>query len=245
MQRPFPGYAELDALKHDCIEASYLPDLEYFHCANDSKPVRALVLVFNRLESALADLRIDTLVVEKAKTDPALQPAAIFYPHMIGRLLKHVTEQEQRASSGEMIVVTDTLPVQRQRKAVTKAIRQALHRNLPPLMSYRIVHHASKAHYRLQMADYFCWAVYRKWERGDAQHSARLDRRSRVNSTSFAAAPLTTTRLRWVNEMTSPTTPQAERAPWALSSGRNLYRHSSNSCAIRQLPGELRANPTG
>lgn len=168
MKRPFPGYTELDGFKHECIETPNLPDLEYFHCANDRKLVRQGD--FDRLTPALGQLRIDALIVEKAKTGPALQPAALFYPRMLGYLLRYVMKREQDPFTSELIVVTDTLPVQKQRQAVTKAIQQALHNALPSQMRYRIVHHASRAHYGLQIADYFCWAIYRKWEQSDALH---------------------------------------------------------------------------
>ncbi len=172
MTRPFPGYTELDGFKHDCIETPQLPDLESFHCAEDSRPVRQGV--FERLLPALGQLRIDALIVEKAKTTPTLQPPATFYPSMLGYLLRDVMNREQHPWTSELIVVTDTIPVQKQRKAVTKAIQQALHNTVPPHMRYRIIHHASKAHYGLQMADYFCWAIYRKWERADLEHYSSI-----------------------------------------------------------------------
>ena len=168
MSRPFPGYAALDDFKHDCIETAGLPDLEYFHCANDRKVVRAGV--FERLQPSLSQLRADSLIVEKAKTGPALQPSELFYPRMLGYLLRYVMRREHGPLVSELIVVTDTLPVQRQRKAVTKAIQQALSSVLPSGMRYRIVHHASRSHYGLQIADYFCWAMYRKWEQSDTLH---------------------------------------------------------------------------
>ena len=38
---------------------------------------------------------------------------------------------------------------------------------LPSGTRYRILHHDSRSHYGLQVADYCCWAVFRKYERGD------------------------------------------------------------------------------
>jgi hypothetical protein len=34
-------------------------------------------------------------------------------------------------------------------------------------VSFRILHHASRADVNLQVADYCAWALYRKWERDD------------------------------------------------------------------------------
>ena len=34
-------------------------------------------------------------------------------------------------------------------------------------MNYRVLHHQSRSHCGLQVADYCCWAVFRKWQRGE------------------------------------------------------------------------------
>ncbi|WP_448508115.1 DUF3800 domain-containing protein, partial [Immundisolibacter sp.] len=66
----------------------------------------------------------------------------------------------------EVIVITDTIPIQKKRQAVEKAIKGALSAMLPAGMRYRILHHASRSHYGLQVADYCNWAVFRKWQKG-------------------------------------------------------------------------------
>lgn len=48
--------------------------------------------------------------------------------------------------------------------------RVALASSLPSNVMHRILHHESRSHYMLQVADYCCWAVFRKWERGDTAH---------------------------------------------------------------------------
>nr|WP_226047782.1 DUF3800 domain-containing protein [Acidithiobacillus caldus] len=70
--------------------------------------------------------------------------------------------------------MTDTVPVQKKRQAIEKAIQQALAKMLPAGMSYRILHHASRSHYGLQVADYCCWAVFRKWQRSETEHYDRI-----------------------------------------------------------------------
>lgn len=61
-----------------------------------------------------------------------------------------------------------------QRRAIEKAIQQSLARMLTAGMKYRILHHASRPHYGLQVADYCCWAVFRKLQRGDTEHYDRI-----------------------------------------------------------------------
>ena len=84
ISRPFPAYATLDEYRYDCLESG--TDLEFFHCANDRKTVRANV--FARIVDSIDDMRIDSLIVEKPKTAPALQSPARFYPRMLGYLLQ-------------------------------------------------------------------------------------------------------------------------------------------------------------
>ncbi len=158
MCRPFPVYAALDAYKYDLLE--YGLNNERFHCADDNKYVRDKV--FNIIGDHLDDIRIDCLVVEKAKTGPALQKDRRFYPEMLGHLLKFVLPKELDADAEEIIVITDIIPMNKKRQAIEKAVRIALVRMLPSGMKYRILHHASCSHYGLQVADYCCWAVHRK-----------------------------------------------------------------------------------
>ena len=67
----------------------------------------------------------------------------------------------------KVIVITDTIPVNKKRRAIERAARTALHSMLPPGMKYHILHHQSRSHYGLQVADYCCWAIFRKWQTGE------------------------------------------------------------------------------
>lgn len=144
--------------------------MEYFHCADDNRHVRSKV--FSMLASSVPHNSVDSVIVEKSKTGPALRPEVTFYPKMLGYLLRYAIENAP-LSVGEVVVITDTIPVARKRGAVEKAIKTTLKAMLPATTPYRVMHHASRAHYGLQVADYFNWAIYRKWEHGDATaHSA-------------------------------------------------------------------------
>lgn len=164
-RRPFPAHGPLDDFKHDCLE--YGLDTEYFHCADDNLRVRRRV--FELIAANMDSLRIDCLVVEKPKTGPALREDKRFYPEMLGHLLKFVIPRELKHSVDEVIVITDTIPIQKKRQAVEKAIKGALAAMLPAGMRYRILHHASRSHYGLQVADYCNWAVFRKWQKGETE----------------------------------------------------------------------------
>ena len=68
---------------------------------------------------------------------------------------------------GEVVVITDNIPVAKKRNAIEKAVKTVLASMLTAGTPYIVMHHSSRAHYGLQIADYFNWAIYRKWEHGD------------------------------------------------------------------------------
>jgi len=70
-----------------------------------------------------------------------------------------------------VVVVTDRLPLKRTKQAVEKAFKLFIRRRLGA-RPFSVLHHASAAHAGLQAADYALWAVYRKWQGGDARSHA-------------------------------------------------------------------------
>lgn len=161
--RPFAWDTPLMSLKYDEIEHG--SDAEYFHASEDKQIVRNRV--FSILTNTLNDARLDCIVVEKRKTVPDLQIGERLYPAMLGHLLKFVVRQVDVSTKGEVIVMTDVVPVKARRKAVENAVSETLARRLPTDVKYRILHHDSKSCMGLQACDYCNWAIYRKWDRGD------------------------------------------------------------------------------
>lgn len=164
-ERPFEAYKELTELKYDLIELG--TEIEYFHASEDRQAVRNRV--FGTINAHLDQTRLDSLIVEKRKTGPALRAEEKFYPRMLGYLLKYVVNGYDLTMFEKVIVYTDSIPVQKKRKAIEKAIKIFLANVLPAGVRYSIYHHASKSNYDLQIADYCNWAIYRKWESGDAR----------------------------------------------------------------------------
>lgn len=165
-RRPFDISEILGKLKFDLIE--YGLNFEYFHCTKNNKHVRDRV--FGIIKDNINTLRIDTLIVEKRKTGPALQSTKQFYPRMLGYLLKYIINQVDLTKTDEVIVITDTIPVQKKRAAVEKAVKITLKSMLPSTCKFRILHHSSRSTIGLQIADFCNWAVFRKWEAGDDRY---------------------------------------------------------------------------
>ncbi len=170
MRRPFPVLSEIDHYKHDCLE--YGLPTEYFHCSEDNPHVRGRI--FDIIARRLTDIKVDSLVVEKRKTVPALRADEAFYPKMLGYLIRHVLSCEAFAGASELIIITDTIPVNKKRRAIEKAIKSVLSGMIKSGLKYKILHHQSRSHYGLQLADYANWAIFRKWEKADDEFHQKL-----------------------------------------------------------------------
>ena len=116
MKRPFQMNDALDRYKYDCLE--YGLEQERFHCANDNTHVRNRV--FDIMSGRLDGTEIHSLVVEKSKTGADARAESRFYPEMLGNLLRYVLQTPFHATADEIIVITDTLPLKRRRRAIRK-----------------------------------------------------------------------------------------------------------------------------
>ncbi|HQN18630.1 MAG TPA: DUF3800 domain-containing protein [Syntrophobacteraceae bacterium] len=164
-ERPFFAYRELTELKYDLIESG--ADIEFFHAAEDRQQIRDKV--FAIISKRLEGCTIDSTIVEKRKTGPALRPIERLYPTMLGYHLRYILKHVQWTGIREVLVFTDRVPVQKRRQAIEKAVKQTLASMLPAGAVYRIHHHDSKSNLDLQIADYCTWAIQRKWAQADSR----------------------------------------------------------------------------
>jgi len=84
-------------------------------------------------------------------------------------LLRFVLNRFDLAAYHHIFIFMDYLAVKGKREALVKGIREAISPLLAGARKYSIHQHHSMSHPYLQVADYYCWAVYRKWEAGDAR----------------------------------------------------------------------------
>lgn len=166
MQRPTEMDAALAEYRYERLESGY--DAEYFHCSRDTPEVRRRV--FQIIAGHRDRMRIDYLVAEKATMDAAARPVVRFYPRMVGRLLDPVIRSAKVGGGTRVVIITDRIPVKRTRKAVERGILEALPSPVRERNGYDIHHHESRSHFGLQVADYCCWAIQRKWTRRDDRY---------------------------------------------------------------------------
>jgi len=121
-------------------------------------------------EAALTKVRY-ALLIEKAGIPEEFRDPAHFYPRLATSLITRVLERYS-GTNERIIVITDRIPVKRQRNAVEKAFKTSIRQTLGD-RTFTILHHASSAHAALQVVDYCVWAVQRKMRNGD-ERSYRL-----------------------------------------------------------------------
>lgn len=169
-ERPFNAYKELTEFKYDQIQMGTA--LEYFHASENAQAVRNGV--FSIIEKNLPGIAVDAIIVEKQKVEATLRDEERFFPKVLGTLLREILKHYDLPAFAEVIVFTDSIPVQRKRSAVEKGVKTTLAAMLPGAVRYRVLHHASKSNFDLQIADYCSWAIYRKWTGGDARSFERV-----------------------------------------------------------------------
>lgn len=167
MRRPFSLFKSLEDLKHDCLEAGR--NIELFHCSRDRRNMRKEV--FNRIALHLQHISVNSIVVEKAGVNSSYRTATNFYPTVLANLLKIAIlgKQfgEQDVSCSDVVTITDTVPGNKKRASIERSIKTTIARIVPNYSRTNLFHHQSCSNYGLQIADYFCWAVHRKWQQGD------------------------------------------------------------------------------
>ena len=86
--RPFEWYGDLIDLKFNILEN--FSGIEEFHCSEDKQSVRNQV--FSVLKNHHKCFRVDSVIVQKNKTNPAIQGRDKFYPLILKILLSYIVQ---------------------------------------------------------------------------------------------------------------------------------------------------------
>jgi hypothetical protein len=161
LRDPGPLTAAFTRLRYGFLEQGL--ELEHFHAAEDRQAVRNQV--FGAL-AAVGGFEFDVLMAEKSLTPAELRDPFEFYAHL-GYVLVDSVLDRYRDVDEPVVVITDSLPLQRKSKALAKAFRGAIKDSLGD-RPFCIAHHNSATHAGLQAVDYCTWAVQRRL-RGDGR----------------------------------------------------------------------------
>lgn len=135
------------------------------HATSDKQLVRNEV--FKRISEM--EIRIDTRVLEKRKAHPTLQSLEGMYnlawaSHAKHTLYRAVEDHE------ELHIFAGSIGVKKKsRNLMISQIRSAVHQTGRSQNDTVVSICEAKVDPGLQVADYCCWAIQRKWERGDSR----------------------------------------------------------------------------
>jgi len=164
--RPFIAFEPMVNLKYDLWEQGI--DFEYFHATEDN--IKTRYEVFEIISKNLSKFVVDSVIIEKCKTNPSLQDPHKFYQKSFEFLLDYILDRFKGKFSS-IIIITDSIPVKKKRNEIKKALKSYLGKwSNKEKIPYRIYHYSSKSDLNLQIVDYFNWAIFRKWERDDVEN---------------------------------------------------------------------------
>ncbi len=134
-----------------------------FHATEDRQAIR------NRVFDIIRgyDLRIEVTVLEKSKAHEHLRTdREAFYRLAVYYHLRHLIPQVAEADD-ELLVVCAALGTHNQMASHLGNLRNVARESMPEGAIVRTALWPTSAEPCLQVADYCCWAVHRKWERMD------------------------------------------------------------------------------
>jgi hypothetical protein len=161
---------------NDCESADRLLDLrrelswtghpltDAFRATSDKQAVR------DRVFEAIVqmDLRVDATVFEKRKTQPDRQPMLRFYKLAWYLHAKHVMPLACDASD-ELRVIAASIGTKKEQIAIGSAINDVVIQCGRKPDITKVAHWPASTDPGLQIADYCCWAIQRKWESEDSR----------------------------------------------------------------------------
>ncbi len=170
MERPFNHVVDFASLKYDCLEkgldAKKCKDSHKFHAAEDAQVIRDSV--FDVVSQHLEDMSVYSVVIRKNMTNPAIRDQPTIYLKVFKWLVGYVFSHEYFDDIEGIVVVTDTIPVKKKLSDLRSALKKYMNERSAKMgIPYRLYHHRSESDINLQVADYCCWAIQRKWERDD------------------------------------------------------------------------------
>ena len=135
-----------------------------FHATEDRQPVRDKVFDVLKRYS----FRIDATVLEKGKASPRIRAREeTFYKYAWFYHMKHVAPRVA-SKSDDLVVIAASIGTKRKEKNFRYSIQDVMEQT-SPTRSMRVNMWPAAIDPCLQVADYCCWAIQRKWESGDCR----------------------------------------------------------------------------
>lgn len=139
-----------------------VPLVDAFHATTDKQAVRDRV--FESI--AQMDLQVDATIFEKRKAQPHLHDKRRFYKlawyqHASNVIRRHVDAET------DLHVVAASIDTKKAQIQIAAAIKDVVDQCGRARADTKVNHWPAGTDPCLQVADYCCWAIQRKWERDD------------------------------------------------------------------------------
>lgn len=160
-------------------------DIEAFHATEDLQAVRDEVF------DVLKDIpcRVDCTVLDKRKTLPRLQTRDSVYKLAWYLHSKYVIPRVTRPGD-ELLVTAASLGTKSERRVFTAQLKDVM-QQVGNRRKWKVAFWPASTDPCLQIADYFSWAVQRKWERGDPRSYDLVKHRIRSEFDVFSGSIMT------------------------------------------------------
>ncbi len=179
------GKEILEEIKYDLMENGN--DLEYFHAAEDKQSVRDLVYSF--IEN-MKDIEIDSVIAQKNKTNPSLyisekkkktKKGGKLYTIALRTLLRYIfCRYDNPVKVGQLVIVLSSIFDVNKRELIKKIIKIYLKQTFSN--PFYLYFHESRSDKNTQIADYCCWAIYRKWTDGEIRPYNAVNKGNKIKS---------------------------------------------------------------
>lgn len=160
-QRPFQCAQALNDLRFSLLEDGIA--VERFHACDDRKWLRERV--FGIISQYVNDFRICWSMATKTALAGWMDSPGALYCQLFQDISASLIGNMRQLPIKRHIAVTDHLPNEVRKKAYEHQMRHMLSDLIQD--EFTIAHHHSMSDMNLQIADYICWAIQRKYEQGD------------------------------------------------------------------------------
>jgi hypothetical protein len=143
-------------------------DCTHFHCSEDEQYTRNGV--FSIIEKL--DVSVYSVIVQKNKAKPSIRTQDIFYQRTFKALVPYILRRNEQ--SDPVHVFVSQIGLKSKRSAMVASLKEALNAGKGGFRHYYLHFHPNHSHHMLQVSDYVCWAIARKWERNDDRSHATV-----------------------------------------------------------------------
>ncbi len=179
------GKEKLEEIKYDLMKNG--TNLEYFHATEDRQVVRNQV--YNFIEN-LENIEIDSVIVQKNKTNPSLyisekkkksKKGATLYTIALRTLLQYIfCRYGNSAKVDRVVIVLSSIFDVSKRELIKKTIKIYLKRIFSN--PFYLYFHQNRSDKNTQIADYCCWAIYKKWTNGETRPYNAVNKGNKIKS---------------------------------------------------------------